>query len=45
MPAHVIRERILRDFRIIGRGRTLRRPYKPRLSSAGRCLRALSYHR
>ena len=45
MPAHIIRERILRDFRIIGRGRTLQRPYKARLSSAGKCVRALSYHR
>ena len=45
MPAHVIRERILRDFRIIGRGRTLHRPYKARLSSTGKCIRALSYHR
>ena len=45
MPVELIRDRILRGFRVIGRGRTLRRPYQARLSSAGKCVRALSYHR
>jgi CRISPR/Cas system-associated exonuclease Cas4 (RecB family) len=45
IPAHVIRERILRDFKIVGAGRARRGAYRPRLSSAGRCVRALSYHR
>ncbi len=45
MRAGDIRERIIRGFRILGRARTRRGPYKPRLSSAGTCVRALSYHR
>ncbi len=45
MRAGDIRNRILRGFRILGRARTRRHPYKPRLSSAGTCIRALSYHR
>jgi len=45
LPVELVRDRILRGFRVIGRGRTLRRPYQARLSSAGKCVRALSYHR
>jgi len=45
MPPELIREHIIRGFRIIGRARAKRGPYRPRLSSAGKCIRALSYHR
>jgi hypothetical protein len=45
MPPDIIRDRILRGFRVLGRGRARRGPYQARLSQAGRCVRALSYHR
>ncbi|GEM_PF-2652471 len=40
-----LRDRLLRDFRTIWAGRARRGPYQPRLSQAGKCVRALSYHR
>jgi hypothetical protein len=45
MPPDIVRDRIVRGFRILGRGRAQRGPYQARLSQAGRCVRALSYHR